>query len=56
VVDQEYGKTAEILKERRAILDQVAAALLEQETLDEKEFKALLGPALPEPEIAAVPV
>jgi cell division protease FtsH len=56
VVDQEYGKTSGILEERRAILDQVAAALLERETLDEKEFKALLGPALPEPEAAAVPV
>jgi ATP-dependent Zn protease len=39
----------EILKKRRALLDQVAAALLERETLDEKEFRALLGTALPEP-------
>jgi cell division protease FtsH len=52
VVDQEYGKTKEILKNRRDILDQVAAALLEKETLDEKEFKALLAPALPEPAAA----
>jgi cell division protease FtsH len=43
LVDQEYGKTAEILKTRRNLLDRVAAALLEKETLDEKEFKALLG-------------
>jgi cell division protease FtsH len=56
VVDQEYLKTAEILKEHRAVLDQVAAALLERETLDEKEFRALLEPAAPEPETAAVPV
>jgi cell division protease FtsH len=43
MVDQEYKRTAEILEERRAVLDQVAAALLEKETLDEKEFKALTG-------------
>jgi cell division protease FtsH len=41
VVEQEYGKTKQILENRRPILDQVAAALLEKETLDEKEFKAL---------------
>jgi cell division protease FtsH len=43
LVDQEYGQTAEILKNRRDLLDRVAGALLEKETLDEKEFKALLG-------------
>jgi cell division protease FtsH len=41
VVEQEYGKTKQILENRRNILDQVATALLEKETLDEKEFKAL---------------
>ncbi|MDR1240207.1 MAG: ATP-dependent zinc metalloprotease FtsH [Treponema sp.] len=45
LVDQEYGKTEDILKNRRAVLDQVAAALLEKETLDEKEFRALLESA-----------
>jgi cell division protease FtsH len=43
VVDREYEKTGEILEKRRDVLDQVAAALLERETLDEKEFKALVG-------------
>jgi cell division protease FtsH len=43
VVDVEYGKTKEILGQRRAVLDQVAASLLEQETLDEKEFKAIVA-------------
>jgi cell division protease FtsH len=43
VVEQEYEKTRETLEKRRGILDQVAAALLERETLDEKEFKALVG-------------
>jgi cell division protease FtsH len=45
IVEQEYGKTREILEKRRGILDQVAAALLERETLDEREFKALVGPS-----------
>jgi cell division protease FtsH len=49
VVEREYGKTKEILETRRGVLDLVAAALLEKESLDEKEFKALLGP---EPEQA----
>jgi cell division protease FtsH len=44
VVEREYGKTKEILETRRDVLDLVAAALLEKESLDEKEFKALLGP------------
>ncbi|MDR1100443.1 MAG: ATP-dependent zinc metalloprotease FtsH [Treponema sp.] len=52
VVEREYGKTKEILETRRGMLDLVAAALLEKETLDEKEFKALLEPALPEPAAA----
>jgi cell division protease FtsH len=43
LVDQEYGKSREILEQRRDVLDRVAAALLEKETLDEKEFKTLLG-------------
>ncbi|MDR0450240.1 MAG: AAA family ATPase, partial [Treponema sp.] len=43
IVEKEYAKTREILEQRRGILDQVALALLEKETLDEKEFKALIG-------------
>jgi cell division protease FtsH len=43
MVETEYAKTKEILEQRRHILDQVAAALLEKETLDEKEFKALIA-------------
>jgi cell division protease FtsH len=42
IVEQEYGKTQEILKKRREVLDLVAAALLEKESLDEKEFKAMI--------------
>jgi cell division protease FtsH len=43
VIDAEYDKAKKILEEKREILDNVAAALLEKETLDEKEFKALIG-------------
>jgi len=43
IIDVEYAKAKDILEQRRDILDAVSAALLEKETLDEKEFKALLG-------------
>jgi cell division protease FtsH len=45
IVEQEYEKTGETLKRRQAVLDQVAAALLERETLDEKEFREIVAPA-----------
>jgi len=44
VIDVEYAKAKKILENNRNILDNVSAALLEKETLDEKEFKALLTP------------
>jgi cell division protease FtsH len=43
VIESEYAKAKKILEEQRSVLDSVASALLEKETLDEKEFKALLG-------------
>jgi len=43
IIDAEYAKAKQILEQRRDILDAVSEALLEKETLDEKEFKALLG-------------
>ncbi|MCL2209866.1 MAG: ATP-dependent zinc metalloprotease FtsH [Treponema sp.] len=43
IIETEYAKAVRILEERRDILDNVSSALLEKETLDEKEFKALLG-------------
>jgi cell division protease FtsH len=43
IVEERYVQTQGILKQRREILDQVAGALLEKESLDEKEFKALIG-------------
>jgi len=42
IIDIEYSKARKILSERRDILDSISAALLEKETLDEKEFKSLL--------------
>jgi cell division protease FtsH len=42
IIDVEYAKARKILEERRGILDNVSAALLEKETLDEKEFRALM--------------
>jgi len=43
IIDGEYAKAKKILEEQRTVLDNVSAALLEKETLDEKEFKALIG-------------
>jgi cell division protease FtsH len=42
IINDEYAKAQGILKEKRDILDRVSAALLEKETLDEKEFKAFM--------------
>ena len=43
VIENEYAKAKKILEEKRDILNSVSAALLEKETLDEKEFKSLIG-------------
>jgi len=43
VINDEYAKAKRILEEHRDLLDAVSSALLEKETLDEREFKALLG-------------
>jgi cell division protease FtsH len=43
IIETEYVKTKETLSQRRELLDKLAAVLLEKETLDEKEFKALIG-------------
>jgi cell division protease FtsH len=45
IVEERYAKVTEILSLHRTLLDTVAAQLLEKETLDEKEFKALLESA-----------
>ena len=45
IIETEYAKAKKILEEKRDILDRVALALLEKETLDEKDFRALLEQA-----------
>jgi cell division protease FtsH len=42
VIETEYAKAKKILEDRRDVLNMVAVTLLEKETLDEKEFMALL--------------
>ena len=42
IIEIEYAKAKKLLEEKQETLNAVAAALLEKETLDEKEFKALL--------------
>jgi cell division protease FtsH len=43
IIETEYAKAKGILQDKYGILNNVASALLEKETLDEKEFKALIG-------------
>ncbi|GHV77046.1 ATP-dependent zinc metalloprotease FtsH [Spirochaetia bacterium] len=43
IVEKRYAGVTDILSRNRAVLDTVAGQLLEKETLDEKEFKALVG-------------
>jgi len=42
IIDGEYAKAKDLLEKNRAVLDRVSIALLDKETLDEKEFRALL--------------
>jgi cell division protease FtsH len=42
IIDGEYAKAKDMLEKNHDVLDRVSAALLEKETLDEKEFKSLL--------------
>jgi len=43
IVDQRYAHAKEKLGESRPLLEKIASLLLEKETLDEKEFKALMA-------------
>lgn len=45
IVENQYNAVKESLTENRALLEEVAEKLLEKETLDEKELKALVGQA-----------
>ena len=44
ILEEEYEKTKAMLEQRRSMLDKVARTLLDKETLDEKEFKAITAP------------
>ncbi|MDO4618486.1 MAG: ATP-dependent zinc metalloprotease FtsH [Clostridia bacterium] len=43
IIENEYKKAVEILKEHREKLDRVADALLEKETIDGKEFEEIIN-------------
>jgi cell division protease FtsH len=43
MVDQRYAGAKEKLENSRPLLEKIAGILLEKETIDEKEFKALLA-------------
>jgi cell division protease FtsH len=43
IMEKELAKASGILQENRAVLEKVARVLLEKETIDEKEFRALIG-------------
>jgi cell division protease FtsH len=45
IVEQAFERTLEILRRQRAVLDRGATVLLQKETLDEAELRALLGSA-----------
>jgi cell division protease FtsH len=45
IVEQRYSSAKEKLGKSRPLLDKIAGLLLDKETLDEKEFKALMSEA-----------
>ncbi len=56
LIDEAHAKTLEILRDKREVLDRVAEALVERETLDGDEFELLVtGHTLP-PVVKATPL
>jgi cell division protease FtsH len=53
IVEQTFARTVAILERQRDLLERGAAALLEKETLDESELKALQAQIRSEPAVAA---
>jgi len=47
IVEQALARTIDVLRRQRAVLERGAALLLEKETLDEAELRALVGTAAP---------
>jgi len=43
IVEQAFGRTVELLRRQRAVLERGAAQLLEKETLDEADLRVLAG-------------
>ncbi|GMO26734.1 MAG: ATP-dependent zinc metalloprotease FtsH [Spirochaetaceae bacterium] len=46
IIESQYKKVETLLTEKRKLLDRVSSVLLENETIDEKEFKLLLAEEL----------
>ena len=42
IIDERYEVAKSLLSENRDMLDKISAALLERETIDEKEFDELM--------------
>jgi ATP-dependent Zn protease len=43
-MSQRESHVEQLLQEHKAVMEKVAAVLLDKEVLDEKEFAALVGP------------
>jgi cell division protease FtsH len=43
IVEERYSRVREVLSRNRALLDKIAGVLLDKETIDEKEFRELMG-------------
>jgi cell division protease FtsH len=56
IVQEQHKRALAVLNERREVLDQLAQALLERETLDHEEIKAVIeGRELPKREKVVIP-
>jgi cell division protease FtsH len=49
LIDEAHTEALEILTENRKVLDRLASALVEKETLDTPEVQAVLGPVSKRP-------
>jgi len=48
LTDEAYAEAMRLLQKHRGVLDRIAAALLEKETLDKEELRELIGDVEPE--------
>lgn len=49
IMDESFKRATELIREHRDLLDKITGALLEKETIEAKDFLALLGEKAPEP-------